>query len=71
MNSDGRCSIRIINVIGSQVTLWTTIDAGKPVEQRAEVGSRVTVDAGDIVYYIDLHRVRGNIVDLSVHWSKK
>src|SRR5438552_1530717 len=50
--SDGRCSIRIINVIGSQVTLRTTIDAGKPVEQRAEVGSRVTVDAGDIVYYI-------------------
>jgi len=70
--NDGRCNIRVVSVSGDSVTLAVTIDSLAPVVFKNEqVGSRVTADAGDKVYYIDLHRIRGNIVDLSVYKRKK
>lgn len=69
---DGRCSIRILRISGEQVSLSVSVDANPPKEfERRPVGTRVSVDAGNDVYYIDLHRVRGNIVDLSVSRRKK
>lgn len=69
---DGRCNIGIARVSGDQVTLSVAIDA-QPARtfERQRVGSRVPVDAGDSIYYIDLHRVRGNIVDLSAVRARK
>ena len=70
--NDGRCSIRVDRVSGDRVTLSVAVDALAPVVyENKQVGTRVAVDAGDKLYYVDLHRVRGNIVDLSVHQRKK
>ena len=70
--ADGRCSIRIDRISGEYVTISVTVDASAPIAfDRRKVGTRVPVDAGDRFYYIDLHRVRGDIVDLSVHVRKK
>jgi hypothetical protein len=69
---DGRCNIQVANVAGNSVRLVTTVDALKPVSQDyIEVGQRLAVDANDKMYYIDLHRVRGNIVDLAVYQHKR
>lgn len=70
--NDGICSIHIVSVDQNQVTLAVTIDTASPVAYKNQkAGSRITADAGERVYYIDLHRIRGNIVDLSVHQRRK
>jgi hypothetical protein len=69
---DGRCTIGVRTVIGDQVSLLTTLDSEKPKgHEYLPVGSRVTLHAGDVVYFIDIHRVRGDIVDLSVYRQKE
>jgi hypothetical protein len=69
---DGRCTIGVRTVIGDQVSLSTTLDSEKPKDHEyLPIGSRVTLHAGDVVYFIDIHRVRGDIVDLSVYRQKE
>ena len=69
---DGRLSIHVKSAIGNSVLLLTTLDATKPVEQKlASIGDRLTIEAPDKTYYIDLRRARGNIVDLSVAQRRK
>jgi hypothetical protein len=52
-------------VSDSAVGFSVTVDSQKPVDYDVvAVGARVTVDAGDKVYFIDVHWTRGNIVDL-------
>jgi hypothetical protein len=69
---DGRCSIHIVRVSERFVTLSIAVDSRKPaLFENQEVGTRVPVDAGDKTYYVDLHRVRGDIVDLAVYQRRK
>ena len=69
---DGRLSIHVKMAIGNSVRLLTTLDSAKSVEQMiASIGDRLTIEAADKVYYIDLRRVRGGIVDLSVAQRRK
>ncbi len=69
---DGRCSIRINRVSGDRISLSVAIDALKPVIfESQKPGDRVPVDAGDQTYYVNIHRVRGSIVDLAVYQRRK
>lgn len=64
---DGRCIVRIISASESSISLSVAIDSNKPAEFRDQrPGDRVTIEASGRIYYVDLHRVRGNIVDLEI-----
>ncbi len=68
---DGRCNVRVDHVRGDLVTVTVAIDGLPPQELKDQrVGSRIQVGAGR-GYYVDLHRVRGDIVDLSVYRTKR
>ena len=70
--ADGRLSVHVKSVIGNSVRLLTTLDSAKPVEQMlSSIGDRLTIEAPDKTYYVDLRRARGNIVDLSVAQRRK
>ena len=65
--TDGRLSIKVVQIQGEHVSLSLTVDATAPINYlNRVVGSRVTAYAADVVYYVDIHRVRGNIVDVAV-----
>lgn len=65
---DGHCTVHIISANDSSITLSAAIDANKPIEFfKRHPGDRVTVEADGRVYYIDLHGIRGNIVDLAIY----
>lgn len=64
---DGRCNVRIIKADKFGITLAIVVDSNKPVEFKdRRPGDRVTIEANGRVYYIDLHRIRGDIVDLEI-----
>lgn len=66
--SDGRCTVRITSADVSKISLSVIVNSNDPIMFKGRLpGDRIAVDGGDFVYYIDLHRVRGNIVDLEVY----
>jgi len=70
--SDGRLNIMVHSVIGRSVRLSTRIDSEKAVEHDLlSIGDRVTVEASDKVYYIDLRRARSDMLDMSVSQRRK
>jgi hypothetical protein len=65
--SDGNCTVRLVSLTGANATIEVMIGAETPqVIERAPVGRRTVVRGKTQTYYIDLHRERGNMVDLSV-----
>jgi hypothetical protein len=59
-------------VSDSAVGFSVTVDSQKPIDYDVvAIGARVTVDAGDKVYFVDVHRTHDNIVDLSVQQRRK
>jgi hypothetical protein len=69
---DGRLNIKMRSVIGTSVDLSTTVDSSEPVEHNLlSIGDRLTVEASDKIYFIDLRRARLNTVDLSVSQRRK
>jgi hypothetical protein len=70
--SDGRLSILVESVISNSVRLSTRLDSAKPVvHDLLSIGDRVTVEASDKVYYIDLRRARSGMLDMSVSQRRK
>jgi len=65
--TDGSFNVRINRVSGENVSLDVTVEAEKPQRREdGKIGGRVVVAGKNRTYYIDLHGVRGNTVDLSV-----
>ena len=63
ISPDGRCQVLVSSIIGESVDLTVTINSDSPRGFTSlHPGNRLTV--GD--YFIDLHRVRGDIADLSI-----
>jgi hypothetical protein len=70
--TDGRCNIRIVKISGDSVSLSVRIDDRDPeMYWNRAPGQRITVDAGSDSYYVDIHRTRGDIVDLAVYRHRK
>lgn len=70
--SDGRVAVKITQVLGDVVSLSITLDAALPIEfKKQAIGSRIAVDAGSLTYFVDLQRVRGNIVDIIISRHSK
>lgn len=64
--SDGLCNIYIKTVSGNQVSLVVSVKSEKPQTfERVEAGQRISVAAGSLIYYLDIRRIRGNIVDIT------
>lgn len=64
---DGALTVRIVRTFSSHATLEASIGAEEShVFEGAEIGRRVIVPGATQTYYIDLHRERGNMIDLSV-----
>jgi hypothetical protein len=60
---DGRCQVLVSSLIGESVDLTVTVNSDSPQGfTSVRPGKRIAV--GD--YFIDLHRVRGDIADLSI-----
>lgn len=67
---DGICKIFISSVetFGDSVSLKVIIDSKDPVKFTNKTpGDRIRVDSDSSIYFIDINRVRGNIVDISVY----
>lgn len=65
--SDGACTVRVVGLTGETATLEVTVEAEDPkLIKEAKIGRRAVVRGMKRAYYIDLHRERGNMVDLSV-----
>ena len=70
--TDGRCTVRIVRISNDRITVAITIDSLEPkVFENQEAGTRVVAQSTEKFYYVDLHRIRGGIVDLSVHQRKR
>jgi hypothetical protein len=68
---DGVCQIAIGRVIGANVDLTVAMGSGKPeIFKGIHSGDRITQKYMNGSYFIDIHRIRGNIVDLTVSKSQ-
>lgn len=64
---DGACTVRLVGLAGATATLEVAVEAEQPrLLKEVELGRRAVVRGAKRMYYIDLHRARGNMVDLSV-----
>lgn len=64
---DGACTVRVADLADETVTLDVAVEAEVPrIFKEVKIGSRSVVHSLKRTYYVDLHRARGNIVDLSV-----
>lgn len=65
--SDGACTVRLVGLTGTAATLEVAVEAEEPrLLKEVEIGRRAVVRGAKKTYYVDLHRARGNMVDLSV-----
>ncbi|ASP97018.1 hypothetical protein CDO24_05975 [Sinorhizobium meliloti] len=65
--TDGGCNVSIEQA-SYGVNLSVTVDSQDPLQfSNKKPGDRIKVDGDMKTYYIDLYRVRGNIVDLAVY----
>lgn len=65
--ADGVFTIRVDRVKGGTVKLTVSAKAGDVYRfDKAEVGRRLVVPAPDATYYVDLMRIRGNTVYLTM-----
>lgn len=65
--SDGSCTVRLVGLTGATATLEVVVEAEDPrLLKEVEIGRRAVVRGAKRTYYVDLHRARGNVVDLSV-----
>ncbi len=66
--SDGVCSIQVVQVSGNTVVISVTTESSQPqIFRDLRPGSRITVQAKKASYFVDIHRIRGGIVDLAVY----
>jgi hypothetical protein len=66
-SSDGGCTVKVIKVFGDEITLSVVVDIAKPqIFERVRAGDRLPVVAAAGKYFVDIHRIRGNIVDLAI-----
>lgn len=66
-SSDGCCSIFVKKIKDGLITLVVTLNAEKPrVFEKISIGQRITVASNTATYFIDVRRLRENIVDVSV-----
>lgn len=64
---DGSCTVRLVAVTDTAATLEVAVETEEPtILKGVEIGRRSVVRGSKKTYYIDLHRARGNMVDLSV-----
>ncbi len=66
--SDGVCSIQVVKVSGNTVIMSVIIGSDQPqIFRDLRPGERITVQAKEASYFVDIHRIRGDIVDLAVY----
>lgn len=64
---DGACTVRLVGLTGATAALEVAVEAEEPrLIEDVEIGRRAVVRGVNKTYYVDLHRARGNMVDLSV-----
>ncbi|MCC4589975.1 hypothetical protein LL974_02370 [Xanthomonas campestris pv. cannae] len=65
--SDGLCTVHVISATGDNASIRVTLGSAPPLSfKTATIGSRIVVRGVNAIYYIDLLRNRGGIVDLTV-----
>jgi hypothetical protein len=65
--SDGICTVRVISTSGAEVSLRVTVGVAEVQYFKAiKTGERVVVHGENSIYYIDILRARGDIVDLTI-----
>jgi hypothetical protein len=68
---DGVCQIAIGRVVGANIDLTVAMGGGKPeIFKGIHPGDRITQKFMNGSYFIDIHRIRGDIVDLTVSKSQ-
>jgi 3D (Asp-Asp-Asp) domain-containing protein len=66
--SDGVRTIQIVQVRDNDLTMSVIAGSERPQTfENLRPGSRVTVQAQGALYFVDIHRIRGNIIDLAVY----
>jgi hypothetical protein len=64
---DGRCLVTVGPVDGNKVTPSVVIEGLEAKEfKKISVGTRVKLDTSADRYYVDVNRIRGTIVDISI-----
>lgn len=62
-STDGGCQVLVDSIVGDSARLVVTVGSGNPVRSGyIRPGQRLTVGP----YFVDLHRIRGNMADLSI-----
>ena len=65
--NDGNCQIRVDDIFLNYVDISVIVGSDKPqVFTLLHTGDRVTVKSKSAGYFVDIHKIRGDIVDLSV-----
>jgi hypothetical protein len=69
---DGRLAVKVTGIAGDTVSVSLQIDSSPPTEfKRLSIGSRIPIESGRWVYFVDIHRIRANIVDIGVSKHSK
>lgn len=65
--ADGRFTVRVTRVAKPMVALTVSATTGDVYRfDKAEVGRRLVVPAPDATYFLDLHRIRGDTVYMTM-----
>ncbi|GAB3357634.1 hypothetical protein GCM10027430_27140 [Lysobacter tyrosinilyticus] len=65
--TDGRFTVHVTQVAKTTVTLTVSAKTGDVYHfNKAEIGRRLVVPAPDATYFLDLHRIRGNTIYLTM-----
>lgn len=70
--SDGNCLINVIAVVESSSDIQVIVDLSKRnLFEKVKIGERLMVNSDRGVYFIDILRTRGNILDLTAALKSK
>lgn len=70
-SKDGGCLIKI-NKVENTIDMSVTIENSEPrLFPKMEVGNRISLESSKGNYFIDIQRIRGNIVDMVIIFIKK